>query len=185
MHAHMHTHTRAHMPWLLSATHALPQHLLNTYQWGFAVADAGHNYNKWFSFLFFLWGCRTMVARQLKWVEELNMRRMIDRLTRRTHCVSSLLHFSLSFAVMFLQTNQRTCVLTPKSQSLTCPRVFTSILDGLTSVETNCPVELQDKHCVAIIYQSQHAAKAPLYSPRWSIFRLHRYVRPLTTWRCR
>lgn len=41
------------------------------------------------------------------------------------------------------------CVLTPKSHSLTCPRVFTSILEGLTSL--------------------------------WSIFRLHKYVRPFTT----
>lgn len=29
--------------------------------------------------------------------------------------------------------NRPTCVLTPKSQSLTCPLVFTSILEGFTS----------------------------------------------------
>lgn len=51
------------------------------------------------------------------------------------------------------QTHRRTCVLTPKSHSLTCPRVFTSILEGLTSVETNCLRELQNQHSVACLYQ--------------------------------
>lgn len=55
----------------------------------------------------------------------------------------------------FTQTNQRTCVLTPKSQSLTCPRVFTSILDGLTSAETNYWIELQP----------QQLGSLPLSSP--------------------
>lgn len=55
------THTR-HDYCLLPT---LSPHLLNTYQWGFAAVDAGHNYNKWF----FFWGCRTMVVRRLKWVE--------------------------------------------------------------------------------------------------------------------
>lgn len=54
---------------------------------------------------------------------------------------------------LLTQTNQCTCVLTPKSHSLTCPRVFTSILEGLTSVETNCLIELQHQHSAACLYQ--------------------------------
>lgn len=67
------------------------------------------------------------------------------------NCFSSSLSLSLfhPLSVMLTQTNQHTCVLTPKSQSLTCPRVFTSILEGLTSAETNCLIELQHQHSVA------------------------------------
>ncbi len=60
---------------------------------------------------------------------------------------------SLALSIMLTQTNQCTCVLTPKSQSLTCPRVFTSILEGLTSAETNCLIKLQHQHSVACLYQ--------------------------------
>lgn len=97
----------------------------------------------------------------------------------------------LTLSIMLTQTNQCTCVLTPKSQSLTCPRVFTSILEGLTSAETNCSVELQHQHSLACLYKLcsffyliNRACALP-YSPLCSIFRLHRYVRPLTTYRHR
>lgn len=68
---------------------------------------------------------------------------------------SSLLYLPFSFPLLLMlaQTNQCTCVLTPKSQSLTRPRVFTSILEGLTSVETNCFIELQHQHTAACLYQ--------------------------------
>lgn len=92
--------------------------------------------------------------------------------------------FLLSFAPT--QTNQSTCVLTPKSHSLTCPRVFTSILEGLTSVKTNCLIELQNQHSAACLYQlctsSFFFFTQQSYSPLWSIFRLHKYVRPFTTY---
>ncbi len=66
----------------------------------------------------------------------------------------SLVHPLFLFpSITLTQTNQCTCVLTPKSQSLTCPRVFTSILEGLTSAKTNCLIELQHQHSVACLYK--------------------------------
>lgn len=96
------------------------------------------------------------------------MNAVIDRLTICAHTrtlhrpvekqllsiVSPLLYPSfLPLYPSLTQTNQFTCVLTPKSQSLTCPRVFTSILDGLTSAETNCLIKLQHQHSSARLYQ--------------------------------
>lgn len=68
------------------------------------------------------------------------------------NCSYSCLSFDI-LSQCLIQTHRRTCVLTPKSHSLTCPRVFTSILEGLTSVETNCLRELQNQHSVARLYQ--------------------------------
>lgn len=156
-----------------------------------------HNYNKWF-----FEGCRTMevgganVRRRLlgqRWCLEYKMNAVIDRLTicTQTHRLHSSVSRSLTQLFSFIsfpfflltQTNQSTCVLTPKSHSLTCPRVFTSILEGLTSVETNCLIELQHQHSAACLYQlcSFFLITQQPYSPLWSIFRLHKYVRPFTT----
>lgn len=197
-HARTHTCTRTHTRQDYCLLPKLSPHLLNTYQWGFAVVGAGHNYNKWF---FFRrqnngregGGAVNMSGRPSGECANVLSWKWKGWLTGWPHAAVMRLQtiaplppsIFLSLTVMIAQTNQSTCVLTPKSQSLTCPRVFTSILDGLTSVETNCLIELQHKHCAAIICQPQLGARAPLYSPRWSIFRLHRYVRPLTTWRCR
>lgn len=46
-HTKSHTCTRAHRPGYCLLPMPSP-HRLNTYQWGFALVCAGHNYDKWF-----------------------------------------------------------------------------------------------------------------------------------------
>lgn len=144
----------------------------------------------------FFWGSRTMVARQLKWVEDPQESanvfswRWKGWLTGwpHGHIVSRLSSIFRSLFCCHVRTN--------KSAYLRADTKVTK-LDLSPGVHQHigwldiCRDKLPDRtatqalHCAAIIYQSQHAEKAPLYSPRWRIFRLHRYVRPLTTWRCR
>lgn len=171
------THRLAHTHRLHCPSPTLSPNLLNTYQWGLALCVWVIIITSDFS-----QRLQNNRGGGLMWEEDpwdsadvlsWKMNVVIDKLTICTHTqtrrehrtavfeatdncsFSSLLYLPFSFplSLMLAQTNQCTCVLTPKSQSLTRPRVFTSILEGLTSVETNCFIELQHQHTVACLYQ--------------------------------
>lgn len=167
---HTDAHTDLHTRTPLSVTHAFPQST-EYISMRLGVVCVGHNYNKWFFWEAaeqWRWGVNVR-GRPLgqRWCLELENECgdwQADHMHAHTDTPRAqdwgfwshrqlFFFFSPPLSLMLAQTNQCTCVLTPKSQSLTRPRVFTSILEGLTSVETNCFIELQHQHTAACLYQ--------------------------------